>query len=216
MAGGGSHIAVFIILGSLEERMRKLQSLQAARFSRFSQRSCWKPGWRNWSDFSLNHHIFFWELLFDVVILGMLVLDSTKFVAQKVCLSAVLGYSMVFIFPQQMGSEGYSQRYVLGWDAPKCLKMRVGWWQLLSDIMAVGLWCFVHKTPHYGIAASFALVFWSEALSLDIACVLSPWLVSATTWPSSTRSRNQQCRSSERRAVRQCRLFAFVMWENQE
>jgi hypothetical protein len=114
MAGGGSHIAVFIILGSLEERMRKLQSLQAARFSRFSQRSCWKPGWRNWSDFSLNHHIFFWELLFDVVILGMLVLDSTKFVAEKVCLSAVLRYSMVFIFSQKMGREGYSQRYVLG------------------------------------------------------------------------------------------------------
>ena len=38
MAAGGSHIAVFIILGSLEERMQKLQSLQAARFSRFSQR----------------------------------------------------------------------------------------------------------------------------------------------------------------------------------
>ena len=83
------------------------------------------------------------------------------------------------------------------------------------------LWLWVYdalciKTPHDGIAASFALVFWSEALSLDIACVLSPWLVSATTWPSSTRSRNQQCRSSEQRAVRQCRLFAFVMWENQE
>ena len=52
----------FFILGSLEERMQKLQSLQAARhefFLVFSQRFfCWKPGWRNWSDFSLNHHIF--------------------------------------------------------------------------------------------------------------------------------------------------------------
>ena len=63
MAAGSSHIAgFFFILGSLEERMQKLQSLQAARhefFLVFSQRFfCWKPGWRNWSDFSLNHHIF--------------------------------------------------------------------------------------------------------------------------------------------------------------
>ena len=57
MAAGGSHIAVFIILGSLEERMQKLQSLQAARHEFFSA-LMFGPGWRNWSDFSLNHHMF--------------------------------------------------------------------------------------------------------------------------------------------------------------
>ena len=133
MAAGSSHIAGFFFSSwvALRRRCRSckvFRQLVTSFFSFFSQRFfCWKPGWRNWSDFSLNHHIFL-----GTVVWCCYPWDASpwfhKVCCPEKCAFSGFGYSMVFIFPQQMGSEGYSQRYVPGWDVPKCLKIRVVWW----------------------------------------------------------------------------------------